>query len=320
MYIAPNQKFASDAVFLDGYDLKKAQNDQDTVRVTKGFNNFKRKGLSGKVPLFENAEVVEYPCNQKTLTKRYFKRAIDFIEKSKDQPFFVYITPAMPHVPLFPSEEFKGKSKRGLYGDVVEEIDYNLGQLMNSLKENGLDKNTIVMFASDNGPWLKFGDLGGSALPLRDGKGTIFEGGIRVPCIVSWPAKWQSGKESHEVVSSYDILPTIAGYAGIDTKNMILDGTNLAQHFENTNISTGNDTYLIFRGTKVSGIRKGQWKYLTNGGAYCSNQKQIDAQPAMLFNLKEDLAEENNVLDQFPDVAERLKGEIKSLKLKLAEQ
>ncbi|MCT4586820.1 MAG: sulfatase [Carboxylicivirga sp.] len=316
MYIAPNQQFADNVEFTNGYTLQMARNDQDTVRVTEGFNNFKRKGLSGKVPLFEGDKVVEYPCEQSTLTERYFNRAIHFIKNAGDNPFFVYITPAMPHVPLYPSEKFKGKSERGLYGDVVEEIDANVGRLLAHLKESGLDENTIVIFSSDNGPWLKYGELGGSALPLRDGKGTIFEGGVRVPCIVRWPGKLPKGIVSHQAISAYDLVPTIASYAGVNTEALVLDGHNVAKHLEAPNTTTLNNAYVYFRQTKPGGIRLGEWKYLKQGGTYYGKQGGQPEEP-MLFNLKNDPSETTNVIEQYPEVLKKLQDELNKIEMKL---
>ena len=317
MYIAPNQQFADNVEFTNGYTLQMARNDQDTVRVTSGFKNFKRKGLSGKVPLFEGEKIVEYPCEQSALTERYFDRAINFIKKAQDNPFFVYITPAMPHVPLYPSDKFKGTSERGLYGDVLEEIDANVGRLLAHLKEAGLDENTIVIFSSDNGPWLKFGEQGGSALPLRDGKGTIFEGGVRVPCIVRWPGKLPKGVVSHQAVSAYDWLPTITSFADIKTNHLTLDGHNIAAHLENPTNTSLNNAYVYHRDTKPAGIRLGHWKYLEQGGTYYGKDKEGKPEEAMLFNLKDDPSETRNVIEQYPEVLARMKKELEQIKSRL---
>ncbi|QZT38405.1 sulfatase [Halosquirtibacter xylanolyticus] len=313
MYIGVNQQFADNVKFRDGFDLSKAKADQDTVAHTKKFKDFIDKGLSGRCPLFEGNKIVEYPCDQATLTNRYFNRAIDFIDQSKGEPFFVYITPAMPHVPLHASASFKGKSEGGAYGDAVEEIDWNVGMLINNLKEKGILDNTIIIFASDNGPWLKMGDQAGSAAPLRDGKGSIFEGGIRIPCIMSWPHRWEKGKVSHNMVSTYDLVPTIAAYAHADVSNLKLDGNNQSKHLEDITQKVGNDTFAIFRRDELSGIRVGDWKYLRFGGDYHKWNKEGVAHKPLLFNLKEDLAESVNRIEDEPEVVEMMKKRIEEL-------
>ena len=168
MYIGPSQKFASSAVFREGYTLSEAKADQDFVRNAPNRATIKKR-LNGVSPLFEGDEIIEYPCDQSTTTRRYFDKAIEFVGQNKEKPFFVYITPSMPHIPLFASEQFRGKSKRGLYGDVVEEIDWNVGRFLDYLDQQGLAENTLVIFASDNGPWLGYKEDSGSADPLRGG-------------------------------------------------------------------------------------------------------------------------------------------------------
>ncbi|MDC1105242.1 sulfatase [Prolixibacteraceae bacterium] len=313
MYIGVKQQFADNVKFRDGFDLEKAKADQDTVAHTKKFKDFIDKGLSGRCPLFEGNKIVEYPCDQSTLTKRYFKRAIDFIDQSKSKPFFVYITPAMPHVPLHASASFKGKSKGGAYGDAVEEIDWNVGQLVKNLKEKGLYDNTIIIFASDNGPWLKMGDQAGHAGVLRDGKGSIFEGGVRIPCIMSWPNKWEKGIVSHNIVSTYDFVPTIAAYTHADVSKITLDGHDQSKHLEDVTKKVGDDTFAVFRRDELSGIRIGDWKYLRYGGSYYKCNKEGIPNKPLLFNLKEDISEKVNRLEDEPQVVAKMKKKIEEL-------
>ncbi|MFT5168567.1 MAG: arylsulfatase A-like enzyme, partial [Saprospiraceae bacterium] len=147
----------------------------------------------GDLPLFENEKIIDTLDDQSMTTTWYTDHAIDFIKKNKKQPFFLYLPHSQPHVPLFVSDKFKGKSKRGLYGDVISEIDWSVGQVLKTLKENNLDEKTLVIFASDNGPWLSYGTHSGVALPLREGKGTALEGGVRVPCIMRWPGNIPQG-------------------------------------------------------------------------------------------------------------------------------
>ena len=213
MYIGPSQKFASNAVFRDGYTLSEAKADQDFVRNAPNRATIKKR-LNSVSPLFEGDEIIEYPCDQSTTTRRYFDKAIEFVGQNKEKPFFVYITPSMPHIPLFASEQFRGKSKRGLYGDVVEEIDWNVGRFLNYLDQQGLAESTLVIFASDNGPWLGYKEDSGSADPLRGGKFSYYEGGVRVPCILRWKGTIPAGVTSDAIIASIDLFPTIMHYAG----------------------------------------------------------------------------------------------------------
>ncbi|GEC72590.1 arylsulfatase A [Flavobacterium flevense] len=308
MYIGVKQEFAQNVVFNEGYTLEKAKQDQLLVK-TSSREKLKELGIKEQCPLFENDKIIEYPCNQSTLTERYFNKAKDFIDQSKGNPFFMYITPAMPHVPLFASEKFKGTSERGLYGDTVEEIDYYVGNLMQYLKSKGLEKNTLIIFASDNGPWLGYKDLAGSALPFRDGKFTNYEGGVRVPCIMYWPGKIKSGKVSNAIVSTLDFLPTIAHYTGVKLPNVPLDGMNISNLIE-VKGSLNRDYMLYTKGTEIYGIRKGDWKYLPHGGSRNADEKTTPE----LFNLKEDIAETTNLFGKHPAIVKRLSEEILKFK------
>lgn len=235
MYIGPNHTFSKDVVFTKGYTLSKAKEDQAKVaemiaRKAK-FSEYKAAGLTDFVPIFEGREIVEYPAEQNNLTERYFDRAIEFMEKNKDKNFFVYLTPAMPHVPLFATEKFAGKSERGPYGDVIEELDFHTGRLLDFLEKSGLAENTLVIYTSDNGPWLPKGDAAGSALPLRNGKHSNYEGGVRVPTVMWWPDTIEAGRDSDEILSTLDFLPTFSAYAGATLpEDLIHDGFDLSDH------------------------------------------------------------------------------------------
>ena len=306
MYIGVQQKFAKNVVFNNGYTLEKAKQDQFFVK-NNSKDKIKEQGIKELSPLFQNNEIIEYPCNQATLTQRYFNKTIDFIDNAGEQPFFVYITPAMPHVPLHASEKFKGTSERGLYGDVVEEIDFYVGSLIQHLKEKGLDKNTLIIFASDNGPWLGYKELAGSALPLRDGKFTNYEGGVRVPCIMYWPGKIESGKVSNAIVSTIDFLPTIAHYTGATLPNVKLDGINISNLLEKD--SDLNRNYMLYtKGTEIYGIRKGDWKYLP----YSGDRNADTTKKPELFNLKNDISETTNLYNQYPEIVAELADEIRN--------
>ncbi|RXP62693.1 cerebroside-sulfatase [Lutibacter sp. HS1-25] len=308
MYIGATQKFSKNVVFKNGYTLEKAKQDQLFVK-NNSKDKIKQRGIKELSPLFLNNEIIEYPCDQTTLTKRYFNKAIDFIDQAKDSPFFLYITPAMPHVPLYASKKFKGTSDRGLYGDVIEEIDFYVGNLLQHLKEKGLDKNTLVIFASDNGPWLGYKELAGSALPLRDGKFTNYEGGVRVPCIMYWPGKIESGKTSNAIVSTVDFLPTIAHYATAQLPNIPIDGVNIANLIESGK-DLNRDCKLYLNGTEIFGIRKGDWKYLPFSG----NRNADSTKKPELFNLKSDISEATNLYDKYPEIVKELSAEMEKFK------
>src|SRR5262249_16386359 len=158
-------------------------------------------------PLFAREKVAEYNPDQNKLTTWYTEHAVQFIARNKDRPFFLYVPHNMPHVPLHVSDRYRGKSKRGLYGDVIMEIDWPVGQIQRALRKHGLDRKTLVIFTSDNGPWLSYGDHAGSAGSLREGKMTTFEGGVREPCIMRWPGKIPAGRVCHEPVMTIDLLP-----------------------------------------------------------------------------------------------------------------
>ena len=300
MYIAPSQQFAPDAIFREGYTLVKAKEDQEFVRTSS--RAAVKKRLNNASPLFEGDRIIEYPCDQSTTTRRYFDHAIDFVEQHNEkQPFFLYITPSMPHVPLFASEQFRGKSKRGLYGDVVEEIDWNVGRFLDYLDKKGLAENTLVIFASDNGPWLSFKGEGGSADPLRGGKFSYYEGGVRVPCIIRWKGVVPAGVTSDAIIASIDLFPTIMHYAGSHSFNQEIDGINVSSFFENPSLRP-RDEYVYVKGGQVHGIRKGDWVYLPKTG----NSKFKEGDVPELFNLKQDVGESDNLLQKYPDKVKEL--------------
>src|SRR2546422_8412543 len=175
-----------------------------------------KPGTYPDLPLIEGDKIVQTNPDQTQLTTWYTEHAVRFIERNKDRPFFLYVAHNMPHVPLHVSDKFKGKSKRGLYGDAIMEIDWSVGQILAALNKNDLDEKTLVVFTSDNGPWLLYGNHAGSALPLREGKTTIFDGGVREPCIMRWPGQIPPGTACRELAATMDLLPTFARLAGAE--------------------------------------------------------------------------------------------------------
>jgi len=258
------------------------------------------------IPLLENEKLIETDPDQRLLTKRYTEKAVDFIEKHQKEPFFVYLPHSMPHIPLFASKKFEGKSKRGLYGDVIEEIDWSVGQVLETLKRLELDKKTLVIFTSDNGPWLVMKEHGGSAKPLRDGKMTIYEGGVRVPCIMRWPGQVPAGQVCDEIVSTIDLLPTIAGLAGADTpSDLKIDGLDVWPLVGGKEKESPRKVF--FYGTQA--VREGDWKFFRAGKYHevvGHKNTRASYEDARLYNLKTDLTESKNVLEQYPEIAARL--------------
>src|SRR5262245_24789339 len=225
-------------------------------------NDMQPPWVNTKVPLrlYRNKDVIEHPVDQATLTERYTDEAVKFIRNSKDGPFFLYLAYTMPHVPLFASEKFRGKSRRGLYGDVVETIDWSAGRILETLAQEGLDRNTIVAFSSDNGPWLIKREEGGSAGLLREGKGTTYEGGMRVPFIARWPDRIPAGLVSAEVATAMDLYTTFLTLAGFRVPDdRVVDGKDIMPLLERKGTSP-HDAFYYYQGPVLEAVRQGKWK------------------------------------------------------------
>lgn len=257
-------------------------------------------------PLIRNSEIIEAQPEQNQLTRRYTEEAVRFIQENSQRPFFLYFPHTFPHVPLFASEKFHGKSRAGLYGDVVEEIDWSVGQVLDALKRQGIDENTLVMFSSDNGPWLIFNQHGGSAGMLREGKGSTWEGGMRVPGIFRWPGKIPAGTIQRETASTIDVLPTVAKLVGQKLEH-ICDGVDIAPLLTGSG-PVERDVFLYYRGTKLFAARQGDWKihFVTRSGY--GPDKAAPHDPPMLFHLGIDPSERFDVAAKHPDVVEAVKA------------
>ena len=254
------------------------------------------------VPLLQDEEELERPARQEDLTKRYNEAAVSFIEENQDKPFFLYLAHNLPHVPLFASFEMMGKSKRGLFGDVVQEIDHGVGQIMETLKAMGLDDNTLVVFTSDNGPWLSYDDHGGSAGLLHDGKGTTWEGGMRVPAIFWWPGKIQPAVID-EIGSTLDLFTICSTLAGVDLPDdREMDGYDLSPVLFDLEQSP-RDEMFYYRGTTIYAARQGAYKlhYITETEYTKDNNKIVHDQP-LLFNVEVDPSEKYNIADEHPEI------------------
>ncbi|MEI6772817.1 MAG: sulfatase [Planctomycetota bacterium] len=269
------------------------------------------------LPLRQDDKVLELNPDQSKLTGWYTDRGVKFIEANKDKPFFLYMPHSMPHVPLYASEKFKGKSNQGLYGDVIEEIDASVGTILETLKKHSLDKNTLVIFTSDNGPWLSYGNHGGSKGMLREGKGTEFEGGVRVPFVARWPGKIPAATTSNEPTMTIDLLPTLVGYAGGVVKaEPKIDGKNISAIIEaKPNAKSPQEAYYFYWGDALHAVTSGKWKlhfphpylHIIEGGSDGKPGKGETRKIELsLFDLDADITESKNVADQNPDVVKKL--------------
>ena len=284
-------------------------NDMDRVG-GQGREAFKNPKVEyWNVPLMRNTEIVERPADQNTLTKRYTEEAIRFIQRSKDRPFFLYLAHTMVHVPLFCSDEFRGKSPRGLYGDAVEEIDWCVGRVLDTLRREKLAENTFVVFTSDNGPWLTFAELGGSAGLLREGKGCTFEGGMREPCITWWPGTIRPAVV-REIGCTMDLFTTMVKLAaGEVPSDRIIDGLDLSPVLFARGPSP-RKTVFYYRGVQLYAVRKGPFKaHFITRSAY-GNDEPVKHDPPLLYNLNRDPAEQYDVARYHPNVIADIQKEV----------
>ncbi|MBI1830135.1 MAG: sulfatase [Planctomycetes bacterium] len=270
------------------------------------------------LPLIEGEKVIAKNPDQTKLTTDYTERAVQFIKKNKDHPFFLYLPHTMPHVPLFVSERFKGKSEAGLYGDVVMELDWSVGEILRTLKDLGIDDDTLVIFTSDNGPWLSYGNHGGSAWLLREGKGTTWEGGVRVPFIARWPGRIPADKTQPVPAMTIDLLPTFSKLTGAKLPQGKLDGKDITPLLMGeAGAKSPHDAYFFYWNNELHGVRSGPWKlyfphtYRTlegsTPGADGKPGPYKQAQCGLeLYNLDDDLSERTNIAARQPEVARRL--------------
>lgn len=298
------------------------------------------------LPLLDGEKTVEQDPDQSQFTRRFTERACAFIAKNRERPFFLYVPHVMPHVPIFASEKFKGRSGRGLYGDVVEELDWSVGEILSTLAKYDLDRRTLVIFTSDNGPFLSYGNHAGSAGPLREGKLTTWEGGVRSPCLMRMPGTVPAGRTCDEIVATIDLLPTFARWLGASLSNdRKLDGRDIGPLIRGEpDARSPHEAFYYYAGEELQAVRSGDWKlhlahdYLTSASppgrdgrpANFENMKPeamsvsglagiasrhgyvVRHQPQALFNLKADIGETRDVAAEHPEVVAKL--------LKLAEE
>jgi arylsulfatase A-like enzyme len=266
---------------------------------------YEEKNEYWRTPLIRGTNVIEAQPDQRLLTRRYAAEAVEFIREKKAGPFFLYFAHTFPHVPLFASDRFRGKSGAGVYGDVIEELDWSVGQVLNALRTEGLDKNTLVFFSSDNGPWLIFNHHGGSAGPLREGKGSTWEGGMRVPGIAWWPGRVPAGVVQREVATTMDLFTTGAKLAGATLPAVQLDGLDISPLLFGTG-TVQREAFIYYRGEALYAARLGDWKahYITRS-AY-GPDKPEPHDPPLLFHLGEDVGERFNRAAEHPEVLAKI--------------
>jgi arylsulfatase A len=283
----------------------------------------KRKRGYPDLMLYEREQIVNAkvtPEDQAQFTTGFTQRAVDFIRRNQDRPFFLYLAHPMPHVPLFVSEQYKGKSEQGLYGDVIMEIDWSVGEILGVLARHGLADNTLVIFTSDNGPWLSYGNHAGSAGPLREGKGTTWEGGVRQPCIMRWPGKIPPGSVCREPAMTIDVVPTVARLIDAPLPDHPIDGKDIWPLMSGVSgaQSPHEVLYFYYHANDLEALRSGRWKLvLPHTYRSLTGQPGRDGTPdgysypqcgLELYDLENDVGEQHDVSDKHPEVVSRLQA------------
>ncbi len=304
------------------------------------------------LPFYDGETVVEHDPDQSQFTRRFTERAIQFIEQNANRPFFVYLPHVMPHVPIFASQKFAGRTERGLYGDVLEELDWSVGEVLSTLKRLSLDDRTLVIFISDNGPFLSYGEHAGSAAPLREGKLTTFEGGVRVPCIARWPDHVPAGRVSNTPFMGIDWLPTLTELVGGKGSPKPIDGRSAKSVLlGEEGAKPPHEALFFYSGTALQAVRSGPWKlhfahpYITVAGEPGRDGKpsnwgklapksitqsgvegiatrhgyRVEQLELSLFHLESDPGEQTNVASKHPDVVERLSRRAETARAELGD-
>ncbi len=293
-----------------------------------------RRKSNPELPLIEGNEAIDHITSlkdQDRLTTIYTEKAVDFINRNADKPFFLYIPHSMGHVPLGVSDKFRGKSEQGKYGDVMMEVDWSVGQIEKALEDNGIEQNTIFIFTTDNGPWLNYGNHAGSAGGLREGKTTSWEGGQRVPFIVKWPGKTPPGTICNKLGCAIDILPSFAAIAGTSLPDLKIDGVDITELWKGDFDAEPRNNILFYYGkNNLNAIRKGNWKlvlphtwasYHTVPGhdGYGGQRIRMTVEKPELYNMMRDPGEEYNVIEQHPEKAEEIMELVKTARADLGD-
>lgn len=297
---------------FDSYFGIPYSNDMDFVDQNVSMDERRRRMMDPKVeywnvPLMRNEQVVERPADQTTVTRRYTDEAIGFVRANQNRPFFLYLAHSMPHMPLFRSKEFVGRSQRGIYGDVIEELDSNVGRLLDTLRQLRLDKNTLVVFTSDNGPWMLYNEQGGTAGLLRGAKGGTYEGGMREPTIFWQPGTVRPGVVT-EIGSTLDLLPTFAALAGEKAPtDRTLDGHDLTGLLRSQPGSGPRQTMFYWRGSKLFAVRHGSFKAHFITKSEYGSDPAVEHPTPLLYNLDEDAAEKFDIAARHPEVIAKIR-------------
>ncbi len=296
-----------------------------------------KPGAYPDLPLYENEKVLNpavQPADQEQLTTQYTERAVRFIERNTERPFFLYVAHSMPHVPLHVSSKFKGKSNRGLFGDVLMELDWSVGEILRALDRHKLADNTLVIFTSDNGPWLSYGDHAGSAFPLREGKGTSWEGGLRVPCIMRWPGRIPAGTVCNQALMTIDLFPTIAGLLAAKLPDHPIDGRDVWPIIAGQPDAQNphGEYFLYYNRNDLEGVLSGdgRWKLVLPhtsrslagkpGGVSGRPSKYVPEKvTSALYDLHADIAEANDVTAKHPDIVARLSAAAATVRIELGD-
>ena len=295
-----SMKYSDDCLYREGID-------QEALKAAFEKNKQRPVGMKDKVPLMRNNECIEFPADQRSITRRFTDQGLQFIDESvkNNKPFFLYLAHSMPHTPLYVSKDFDGKSAGGIYGDVIEEIDFNVGRIIDHLEQKNIAKDTLFIYTSDNGPWLIKKSHGGSALPLFEGKMTSFEGGQRVPAIVRWPAKIPAGTISDAMTLSMDIFPTLAEITGAVAQDAdLINGKSATELFANPASFKTKHEYFFF-GHRA--VRHKDWKYHQEETFKLKSTARKSKGPS-LYNLNSDIGESKNLINDYPEIANQLKN------------
>ncbi len=296
-------------------------------------NNDWRKKNYPQLPIIENYEKigeVRTLDDQAKLTTIYTEKSVEFINNNANKPFFLYVPHSMPHVPIAASDKFKGKSKQGLYGDVIMELDWSLGEIVKALKKNDIIENTIIVFTSDNGPWLNFGNHAGNTAGFREGKGTVFEGGQRVPTIVSWPKVIKKSSISNKLSASIDLLPTITEIVNGKLPKHIIDGVSILDILKGKNTNPRDHFFYYYKTNSLEAVRKDNWKLILphESRSYENVMPGMDGHKGNysklkleyeLYNLRRDPGERYNVIKKYPKIAQELKDLAESARIDMGD-
>lgn len=283
------------------------------VNGTQTFENF-------AVPFYRNDSLLTMRPDHSKMTRDFTDESLAFIERNKQNPFFLYLAYTMPHIPIYPGENFRGKSGNGLYADAIEEIDWNVGRIVEKLKVEGLEENTLIVFTSDNGPWTGYGEQSGSAGELKGSKMTTWEGGVRVPMIMKWKNVIPASKVYREITGIIDMAPTLAAVANASMPDdRVIDGENLLPYIlDQDNVKIPHDIYYYYSGTWLQAVRSGKWKLHfarpeIRPGRYGESADWVTIYAGilkedLLINLEKDIGETKNLANEFPEIVQELKN------------